>query len=152
LGKWRPDFNFLYLTGIDDEPGAVVLFNPSAEDPKRRIVLLLRPLDTERERWDGYRQPIGTPLRQSTGFETVMRANVLPSLLTTAARRTKRLVCLHPPSVYPAPVSPDFAAFKQVAERVPGVRIDDRSDLLPQMRAVKSPAELRLMKKAVEAT
>ena len=44
LGQWRPDFHFLYLTGIDDEPGAAVLFNPAAEDPKRAISLFLRPL------------------------------------------------------------------------------------------------------------
>jgi Xaa-Pro aminopeptidase len=152
LGHWQPDFHFLYLTGIDDEPGAAVLFDPSAEDPKRRVVLILRPMDVERERWDGYRQQIGTPLRRSTGFDTVMRSGSLPMLLTAAARRTKRLACLHALSIYPAPVSPDYAAFKQVAERVPGVKIEDQSGLLPQLRAVKSPAELRLMKKAVNAT
>jgi Xaa-Pro aminopeptidase len=152
LGQWRPDFHFLYLTGIDDEPGAAVLFDPSAEDPKRRCVLFLRSLDVERERWDGYRQPIGTPLREGTGFQTVMRSGALAGLLTAAARRTKRLACLHALSVYPSPVSPDLAVFKQVAERVPGTRFEDRSELMPSLRAIKSPAELALMKKAVEAT
>jgi Xaa-Pro aminopeptidase len=152
LGQWRPDFHFLYLTGIDDEPGAAVLFDPSADDPKRRITLFLRPMDIERERWDGYRQEVGSALRESTGFQTVMRSGSLPAVLTVAARRTKRLACLHLLSVYPAAVSPDLAVFKQVAERVPGVKIEDRSQLLSQMRAIKSPAELRLMRKAVDAT
>jgi Xaa-Pro aminopeptidase len=152
LGHWRADFHFLYLTGIDDEAGAAVLFNPSADDPKRRITLFLRPMDVERERWDGYRQEVGSALRQSTGFESVMRSGSLPATLTAAARRTKRLACLHALSVYPAAVSPDLAAFKQVAERVPGVKIEDRSEFLPQMRAIKSAAELRLMRKAIDAT
>ena len=90
LGKWRPDFHFLYLTGIDDEPGAAILFNPAAEEAHRRITLLLRPIDVERDRWDGYREQIGSPLRKSTGFETVTRAGSLPALLTAAARRTRR--------------------------------------------------------------
>jgi Xaa-Pro aminopeptidase len=152
LGHWRPDFHFLYLTGIDDEPGAAVLFNPSADDPKRRITLFLRPMDVERERWDGYRLEVGSALRQSTGFESLMRSGSLPATLTAAARRTKRLACLHALSVYPAAVSPDLTAFKQVADRAPGVKIEDRSELLPQMRAIKSPAELRLMRKAIDAT
>jgi len=70
LGKWQADFNFLYLAGIDYEPGAAVLFEPSAENPKRRIVLFLRPADVERDRWDGYRDTIGSALREKTGFET----------------------------------------------------------------------------------
>lgn len=152
LGQWRPDFHFLYLTGIDDEPGAAVLFNPAAEDPRRAITLFLRPLDVERDRWDGYRSQIGEPLRRGTGFQTIIRSGTLPSQLTSAAQRTKRLACLHALSVYPAAVSPDLAVFKQVAERIPGVVIEDRSDLMPQFRAIKSPAELKLMKKAVEAT
>lgn len=152
LGQWRPDFHFLYLTGIDDEPGAAVLFNPAAEDPKRAITLFLRPMDVERDRWDGYRSQIGEPLRRDTGFQTIVRSGTLPLQLTAAARRTKRLACLHALSIYPAAVSPDLAVFKQVAERIPGVVIEDRSDLMPQFRAIKSPAELKLMKKAVDAT
>ena len=90
-----------------------------------------------------------------TGFQSdhARRATVpLLAPLTAAARRTKKLACLHPFTTYPAPVSPDLAAFKNVAERVPGVSIADLTDLLPSYRAIKSPAELRLMKQAIAAT
>lgn len=152
LGRWRPDPAFYYLTGIDDEPGAAVLLDPSAENPKRRCTLFLRPLNPERERWDGYRQQVGTALRQSTGFQTVLRTDALPGALTAAARRCRELACLHGPAVYPAAVSPDLALFKQVADRVPGVRILDRTSLLPAMRAVKSAAEMSLIRRAIAAT
>jgi len=152
LGKWRADCNFTYLTGIDNEPGACVVFDPTAESPKRRITLLLRPLDPEAERWDGYRETIGSALREKTGFATVMRAKMLPRLLTVAARRSKRLACLHPFSVYPAAASPDLAVFRQLAERIAGLQIEDQTDLLPSMRAVKSSAEIALMRKAASAT
>jgi Xaa-Pro aminopeptidase len=152
LGKWRPDFNFYYLTGLSTEPGAAVLFNPDADDPKWRCVLFLRPLNAEMERWDGYREQIGSPLRQRMGFETIVRSNRLPAALTAAARKRKRLACLHPFATYPAAVSPDLSAFRSISERVPGVSIEDRSGLLPSMRAVKSPAELKLMRQAIAAT
>jgi Xaa-Pro aminopeptidase len=152
LGRWRPDFHFLYLTGLSAEPGGAILFDPTHENPDRRCVLVLRPLNPEVDRWDGYRETIGSTLRGRTGFTSVMRSGSLPALLTQAARRSKRLACLHPFSTYPAPVSPDLAVFKQIAERVPGVAIEDRTDLLPSMRAVKSPAELALMRGAIHAT
>src|SRR5437667_5783727 len=68
---FEPDWNFYYLTGIRDEPGAAVLFDPAAEDPRRRAVLFLRPLNPEMEEWDGYRNRIGADLKAATGFQTV---------------------------------------------------------------------------------
>ena len=152
LGTWLADANFRYLTGLEDEPEAAVFFDPSAEDERRRIVLFLKPLDREAERWDGYREELGSSLRARTGFRTVMRTPSLPALLTDAARRAKRLACLHPCAVYDAAVSPDLAVYRKVAERVPGVAIEDRTELLKDLRARKSPAELALMRRAIAAT
>lgn len=81
-----------------------------------------------------------------------MRTPSLPALLTDAARRAKRLACLHPCAVYDAAVSPDLAVYRKVAERVPGVAIEDRTELLKDLRARKSPAELALMRRAIAAT
>lgn len=151
-GRWFPDRNFYYLTGIADEPGAAVLFDPSAEDPKKQITLFLRPVNPEVDRWDGYRDEISTHLKASTGFSHIMRNGSLPAVLTQAARRTKRLACLHPFTTYPAPVSADLAAFRQVSERVLGVSIDDRTQLLPTLRAGKSEAEIKCMEMAIAGT
>lgn len=152
LGKWKTNRLFWYLTGIQNEDGAAVLFDPSTENPKHRIVLFLKPQNPEVDRWDGYRDEISPKLRERLGFTAIMRNTSLPAFLTGAARRTKKLACLHPFSVYPAAVSPDLDAFRKVSERVPGVAIEDRSQLLYEMRAVKSADELDLMKKAVTAT
>ena len=152
IGRWRPDLNFFYLTGISGESGAAVLFDPSNEDAKKRIILFLRPLNTELERWDGFRPQIGRELKERSGFETVMRSGSLPAMVTAAGRRTKWFACLHPFATYPAAVSPDLNAFQQVSGRVPGVKIEDQTELLPRMRAIKSKAELALIDRAVEAT
>jgi len=152
MGRWRPDASFFYLTGLAAESGAAVLFDPTAEDPKRRIVLFLRPRDPELERWDGYREQISQKLKDQTGFQTIMRSTAVPRSLTAAARRAKRVACLHSFAVYPAAVSPDLAVFRQLSERIAALNIEDRTSLLPDMRSVKSPAELALMRKAAAAT
>lgn len=152
VGKWRPDLNFLYLTGIETEAGAAVAFDPSHPNPKRRIGLFLRPLNPEADRWEGYRDEITSGLRRATGFDFVARTSMLPSYLAQAARRLKRLACLHPLAPYTADVSPDLAVFRRIAERTPGTAIEDRSTLLASMRAVKSNAEINIMRRAADAT
>lgn len=152
LGRWRTNRHFAYLTGIENEPGAAVLFDPSSEDPDRRVILFLKSLDPEAEQWDGFREPISEALREGTGFATVSRAGALPASLSGAARRAKKLACLHPFATYPSPVSPDLAVYRQVSERVPGVATEDKTGLLTEMRAAKSPAELEIMRAAIAAT
>ena len=150
--RWTADPMFRYLTGLDYEGGAAVLFDPSAEDPARRITLFLSPRDIETERWDGARESLDSAFKSRTGFTNVKRTPYLPGLLSEAARRTKRLACLHPFASYTADVSPDLEIFHRIAQRIPGVAVEDRTQLLPSMRAVKSPAELALMERAVAAT
>ena len=49
-GSWRPNPDFEYLTGITDEPGAMLLLDPGAPAENQQAVLFLRPLDPEIER------------------------------------------------------------------------------------------------------
>jgi len=151
-GRWKTDRLFWYLTGLDHEAGAAVVFDPAAEDPKRQITLYLRARDPETERWDGARDPVGLALRQKTGFTTIKRTGYLPGALTDAARRSKRLACLHPFASYTAEISPDLEIFRKIGERIPGVAAEDRTQILPAMRAVKSAAEVSLIERAVAAT
>ena len=155
-GESRADFkadpNFVYLTGIDNEAGAALLFDAGNPDPKRRVTLFLRPLMPETDRWDGLREPLSAAMRDRVGIDTVLRTNHLPAIVTAALRRAKQAACLHPFAIYPAAVSADLNVFQQVVQRVPGVKIDDRTGLLLSMRATKSPAEIALIERAVSIT
>lgn len=148
----RADHNFVYLTGITSEPGALVLFDPTNPDPKRRCVLLLKPLNPEAEAWDGYRDPISEALRERHGFDWMQRTTHLSRLVTHAVKVTKRVALLHPFAGLDAAVGLDFATFRKAMERIPGVTIEDRTELLPSLRAVKSKAELTIMEAAIGIT
>ena len=151
-GEWFPDMNFRYLTGIDNEPGAVVLFDPKNPNPKRRTILFLQPVNPEMDVWDGYRDHISQELRDRYGFDTVMRTNALPRFLSEAARRTKKLACLHPTAAYTQPVTPDLDIFQKIAARTPGCSIVDMSDAIINLRLIKSPAEVQQIQSAIKAT
>lgn len=151
-GEWFPDMNFRYLTGIANEPGAVILFDPSNPNPKRRTILFLKPVNPEMDVWDGYRDHISQELRDRYGFETVMRTLSLPRFLTDAARRTKKLACLHPTAAYTQPLTHDLDIFQKVAARMPGCAIIDKSDTIISQRLIKSSAEIKQITTAIKAT
>lgn len=149
---YRPHAHFEYLSGVTDEPGAMILFDPSHPQPQKRITLLLKPLNPEAEKWDGFRHELGSALRERTGFQTVVRTTLLPRLLLEAARRTKRLACLMPLSAHTSPLSQDLELFRRSAERIPGCVIEDRTQVIALMRAAKSSAEVACIHRAGEIT
>src|SRR6187399_3216039 len=55
---YRPHAHFEYLTGVTTEPGAMLLLDPANPVADRRAILLLKPLNPELEKWDGYRGEI----------------------------------------------------------------------------------------------
>ncbi|MDZ4754875.1 MAG: Xaa-Pro peptidase family protein [Phycisphaerae bacterium] len=149
---WRPHPHFEYLTGIVDEPGAVVLLDPLSPVPARRVILFLKPLNPELEQWDGYRETICQRLRDRYGAATVMRTTALPRWGSEAIRRAKHVACLHPFAAYNAPVSPDLALFREASHRIPGLAIEDRTQVLAELRAKKSAAEQDVMRRAAAIT
>ena len=149
---YQPHAHFQYLTGIADEPGAALLLDPRNPNPARRVQLFLRPLNPEREKWDGFRAEIGAELRAHTGIDMIFRSNMLPMQLLDAARRARALSLLMPLAPHTAPVSGDLETFRRVCERVPGCGLVDRSQLLASMRARKSETEVACIEHAGRIT
>jgi Xaa-Pro aminopeptidase len=149
---YRPHPHFEYLTGVVDEPGALLLLDPANPVEARRVLLFLKPLNPELEQWDGLRLPVSKALKDATGVSTIYRTTALPRFLGEAVKRSRRMACLHPLALHTAPLSPDLEVFKRVAERIPGASIEDRSTLIPEMRAVKSKAELAMIQRAIDIT
>jgi len=149
---FRANADFRYLTGIDDEPGAMLLLDPAHPVRTRRVQLYLRPLNPEVERWDGLREMVGKSLRAKYGVETILRTGALGRFLLESARRSKRLACLHALASHNAPLSPDLAILRESASRIPGASVIDLSNVLPSLRAVKSADEVRCIERAGRIT
>ena len=142
--------NFAWLTGIVDEPGAILVLAPAAR--KFREFLLLPPRNPETERWDIERLPLGAAMERRTGFPRVYRTSSLGNLLeglTANARALHFLGPIVPPS---APVPPELELYGKIQQRVPGAHVVDNSDLMARLRLVKEPREIEQTKLAMAAT
>lgn len=142
--------DFAWLTGIVDEPGAILIMAPTERTFREWLFLPSR--NPEVERWEVERLPLGTLLEHRTGFARVMRTGKLNELVTELTGRSKTLHFLGPivPASAPKPKALDL--YGKVMERVPGTSIKDDSALLPSLRIVKEPRELDMIRRATRAT
>ncbi|MDP7008890.1 MAG: Xaa-Pro peptidase family protein [Phycisphaerales bacterium] len=150
--NWRPHPHFEYLTGLSNEPDAVVLFDPTNPVVARRQILFLRALDPEKEQWDGLRKKIGSELRGELGFATIARTHMLPIILGDVAKRCKTFATLMPSALVSQTVSQDLAMLQNIAQNNPACEIADLTSVIPALRSVKSSAEIQTIQKAVDAT
>jgi Xaa-Pro aminopeptidase len=149
---WRPHSHFEYLTGVTNEPGAMVLFDPENPVPARREVLFLLPRDPEVEQWDGIRKPLGSELRKDIGITTILRTRSLPVVLKDIASRTKQFATLMPEAGIDASVSKEMELWNKVRGRTPGCSFTSCSDVIPKLRGVKSSGEIKIIQEAVDIT
>lgn len=149
---WRPHSHFEYLTGVTNEPGALLLFDPTNPVPVRREVLFLTSRDPELEQWDGIRKPLGSELQKSVGIKTILRTRALQVVLKDVASRTTQLATLMPAAEVDAPLSKDMELWNKVCERTPSCEIVDCTNLIPTCRSVKSSAEIQTIQSAVDMT
>jgi Xaa-Pro aminopeptidase len=144
------DSDFAWLTGILDEPGAVLVLAPMERTFKE--FLLLPSRNPEVERWDVERVPLGAQIEARTGFAKVYRTGNLGGLVTGLAERSKTLHFMGPIVGANAPVPKAMEPYGKVMQRVPGVSMSDDSGILPALRLVKEAREIDLIRKATAAT
>ena len=147
---FHQDRDFAWLTGITDEPGAMLILAPGERDV--REILLLPSRNPEAERWNVERVPLGAELERRTGFGQVGRTGELGGLVTRLATRHKELHFLGPVVGPTSPMPPAMDLYGRIAQRIPGVKTIDSSKLLASLRIVKEPRELAMIRKAVSAT
>lgn len=144
------DPDFAWLTGITDEPDAVLVLVPGERDI--REVLLLPSRNPEAERWNHERMPLGAELERRTGFAQVLRVGGLGRLVSELAGRHKELHFLGPVVGPDTPMPKVLELYGKITQRIPGLKTTDSSKLLAGLRIVKEARELEMIRKAVAAT
>ena len=131
---YRQDSDFYYLTGLN-EAGAVLVLSP--EERVYKEWLFLKPRDMDDERWTGERPSIGDSLRNVTGIDRILRTTALGARMMRLLQTTKTLQLINDPGGPDAPKAPEKELYDKLSGRLPGVSVNDRTELLPAMRSVK---------------
>lgn len=145
---------FYYLTG-HDEPGAVLLLLPDTPNAKTEgphEILYLPPRDLSEEKWEGPKLgPADADIAEKTGFELVEPAANLRADLAKLAKIYANFYTLLPPKQEEG--YPHFTmSAKQIRDALPQSNLKDVTAMLDAMRQVKSPGELELLQKAIDAS
>ena len=141
--RYRNDSNFLYLTGLE-EPSAALILAPSGITYKGALVkelLLSTPREPGREVWSAaYLGPEGTKAKfgiEATGSIGDLRLTI-SSLPTGALLR---------PTLAESDWHSQFRVAVQGREMKPSL-----ARAIAELRVIKSPAEIELLKRAIDAS
>lgn len=146
---------FYYLTGWR-EPGAMLMLVPKPSAPGERAgigqeIFYLPARNPDRERWTGPKLgPDAPDAAARTGVDGVHRAALLPPELLAALETFPKIyteLTPQPESGEGAFVAGTVARLKALA---PLAEIQDVRPLLQSMRAIKSPGEIALIRRAAE--
>jgi Xaa-Pro aminopeptidase len=131
--------NFYYLTGWQ-EPGAILLLTPSADDQPHDFLFLPRR-EPDREKWTGRKLgPDDANITQLTGFETVLPVESFESELRKQLEQYSRVYTVGEQSI------------SQIKSLAPLRDIADAGPAIARLRMHKSPEELLLIQKSIDAT
>jgi Xaa-Pro aminopeptidase len=148
--EYRQDSDFYYLTGFDEQDSVLVL----RSEGEPRSVLFVRPRDPERETWDGPRAGVEGAVRDFGADQALPIAELaakLPELLSGCSRVFYHL------GREPEHDQKLLAAIQVLRRRTrtPGVfptTIVDSDTVLHELRLVKGPEEIELMRRALAVT
>ncbi len=149
--RFRPDSNFLYLTGFNEPDAALVLAPSGIEISGKKVteLLLLNDRNAGQETWTGIR--LG-PERASgvLGIQVAISNRKFSQVLDAIGKSGAQLCSLRNPPDLSGTVSTmasDLKTWWGDKEKKSGL-----ASTLSKMRVVKSDEEITLLKKAIEAS
>jgi Xaa-Pro aminopeptidase len=149
--------NFYYLTGHNEEGAALILLPPEGSKAKKdewagpREIFFLPPKDPRKEKWNGVRMSPDDPgIEARTGFTEV---RPFPELRATV----ERLARIYSAFYTVLPYQHELGGYPHEKETVDWLKLaapqadvrDIRSDIA-DLRTVKSPTEIELIRRAVD--
>jgi Xaa-Pro aminopeptidase len=158
VGTFRQDPSFYYLTGVE-LPGAALLLT------KQHETLLLPARRPALEAWTGPKLGPGEETARELGFEAVVdrdyseivvdaRRRPVPALADRVAELLQegKTLWVPLPGATAGELTPEQRLVQNLSGRLPTFTVRDLAPLLAEMRLLKEPGEIELMRKAVADT
>jgi Xaa-Pro aminopeptidase len=162
VGTFRQSSSFFHLTGVE-LPNAIMVLRPD----DGLDALFLPPRNPNVERWTGPKFGPGDEAAAALGFGEVLSTDASEVVIDARRRpvpgfegrlhgwlaEDDAVLWTEYPTVDSTSVLPPTHRFvARLRERVPSFRVRDLSDHLTELRLVKAPGEIALLRKAVAAT
>lgn len=150
LFKQNPDF--FYLTGIDQEQSILLLY-PECPNPVYREVLFLRQTDDHIAIWEGHKYT-KDEAKKASGINNIYWLNEFDAILHTIINYADNVYINTNENDRYAHTVPyrDIRLFESLKAKYPLHHYERSALILRDLRAVKSPVEIELTKKACEIT
>ena len=149
--------NFYYLTGHNEEDAALVLLPPEGSKAKKddwqgpREIFFLPPKDSRKEKWNGVRMAPGDPgIESRTGFALIKPT---PELRATVERLAKVYANFYTILPYQKEIGGyphERETTEWLKQAAPEVSVKDIRSNLTDLRMVKSPTEISLLRQAID--
>ncbi len=154
---FRQNEEFYYLTGWN-EPGAIMLLVPKVQAPGAppelgEEILYIPAHDHREEKWTGPKlAPDDADAPARTGFATVRNVAQFDADLQAATKGASTIYTELSPQSESGEECFVTAALKRLHEKAPKASLVDMRMVIGRMRSVKSPGEIALIRKAVDAS
>lgn len=148
----KQNTDLFYLSGVDQEESILVIC-PDAALEKHREILFLRETSEHILVWEGYKLTKEEG-RQVSGIKTIMWLDQFPAVLAALMNEAEYVYLNsneHIRSVVEVETR-DARFIKDLQRRYPLHQYRRAARLTHQLRAIKSPEEIRLMRKAADIT
>jgi Xaa-Pro aminopeptidase len=149
---YRQHSDLFYLSGIGQEKTILVLA-PDHPDPKNREILFIIETSEQIEIWNGHKFT-KEEAKKISGIENVQWISGFDLLLRDLMNWSDNvyLNIFEYPKYFTDVVSRDHRFARQLQEMFPVHQYRRAAPILTSLRMIKSPAEIELIKKAIEIT
>lgn len=149
---FQQNSDLYWLSGVVQEDSMVILFPDNPDKKYREVLVLVRPNELK-EKWDGkrLRKEEATAL---SGMETIVWLDSLDALLQTWVHLADNVYLDSNENDRKANLirSRDYRFIDEMKSRYPLHQYERAAKIMKALRAVKTPMEIEVVKKAVEIT
>ncbi len=152
LMPFRQNNDLFYLSGIDQEDSCLVIF-PDAKDQFLKEILFIKKTNETIKVWEGHKLTIKEAQKKS-GIKTVLWLDdydrVLNDLMTEV--NTLYLSTNEHPRAKVIVESRNVRLGNKLKFLFPNIKIDKSAPIMHQIRSIKEPEEIDMIKRACEIT
>jgi Xaa-Pro aminopeptidase len=150
--KYKQNSDLYWLSGVTQEDSLVILF-PDNPDPKYREVLVLVRPNELKEKWDG-RRLRSDEARKMSGIKTIVWLDSLEALLQPWVHLADIIYLDSNENDRKSSLlkTRDYLFIEEMKSRYPLHNFERAARIFKETRAIKTPAEIEVVQKAVDIT